>query len=89
VPALAWLRTQLSPSRLIARATTTTTLLHACAAGLGLALLVTQVGDADPRLVRVLPHAPIPARDAWAVYHHDDRDNARVRAVAAWLKQIL
>jgi DNA-binding transcriptional LysR family regulator len=56
---------------------------------LGLALLVTLVGDADPRLVRVLPQAPIPARDAWAVYHQDDRDNVRVRAVAGWLKQIL
>jgi len=89
VPALAWLRTQLAPSRLVVRATTTTTLLHACAAGLGLALLLTRIGDTDPRLVRVLPQAPVPARDAWAVYHRDDRNNARVRAVAAWLKQVI
>jgi len=89
VPALAWLRAQLAPARLVVRATTTTTLLHACGAGLGLALLLTRVGDADPRLVRVLPHAPVPARDAWAVYHRDDRNNVRVRAVAAWLKQVL
>lgn len=87
--AVAWLRAHLPPARQVARATTTTTIVHACAAGLGLALLVAPVGDADPRLVRVLPSAPIPASDAWVVYHRDDRDNARIRAVSAWLKQLV
>ncbi|HEU4734043.1 MAG TPA: LysR substrate-binding domain-containing protein, partial [Kofleriaceae bacterium] len=88
VPAFAWLRAQLS-SRPAVRVTTTSTLLQACAAGLGLALILTRIADRDPRLTRLLPHAAIPARDAWAVYHQDDRDNPRVRAVAAWLKQVL
>jgi DNA-binding transcriptional LysR family regulator len=89
IPALSWLRAQLAPSRQVMRATTTTTLLQACAAGLGLALILTRVADSDPRLVRLLPHAPIPPRDAWAVYHRDDRRSARVRAVVRWLKEAL
>lgn len=88
-PGAGLVRNQLAPERLAARATTTTTLLQTCAAGMGLALLVTPVGDADPRLVRVLGTAAIPAADSWALYHQDDRDNPRVRAVAAWLKDIL
>jgi DNA-binding transcriptional LysR family regulator len=89
VPALIWLRRQLSPSRLLLHATATTTLVQACAAGMGLALLITHIGDADPRLVRLLPSTPVPAREAWAIYHQDDRDSPRVRAVVRWLKDVL
>jgi DNA-binding transcriptional LysR family regulator len=89
VPAFAWLRRHVPPAREVLHATTTTTLVQACAAGLGIAALLVRVGEADPRLVRVLPQADIPARDAWLVYHQDERANARVRAVVAWLREVL
>lgn len=55
-------------------------MVHAVRAGLGVSLLPSYVGDADPELVR-LPRADLRlAGRLWLLYHPDLRDNARVRA---------
>jgi len=81
-PQVRWMR-RLAP-RVVLRASTTTTLVRACEAGLGLAVLNVAVGEAQ-RLVRVLPQADVPPRDAWVVHHRDDRTNPRVRVLVDWL----
>jgi DNA-binding transcriptional LysR family regulator len=83
-----WLRRYVPPARVAVRATTTTAVLHACATGLGLAILLTCIAEGDPRLVRVLPQSGVPS-EAFVVYHQDDRDSARVRVVVEWLREML
>lgn len=62
----------------------------AAAAGLGLALLPTAMGDAHPELVRDRPEDP-PAlvRDVWMVVHRDLRSVPRVRRVMDFLTDVL
>jgi DNA-binding transcriptional LysR family regulator len=60
---------------------------QAARAGLGLALLPTYVGDADPQLQR-LPRTRLRhLGDLWLVTHPDLRDNARFRATRAHIAQ--
>lgn len=84
-PQVRWMRRLVPSSRVTLRASTTTTLVRACEAGLGLAVLNVAVGEAQ-RLVRVLPQADVPQRDAWIVHHRDDRTNPRVRVLVDWLE---
>ncbi|HEX9531456.1 MAG TPA: hypothetical protein VGA58_01590 [bacterium] len=37
-----------------------------------------------PGITEVLPRAPIPHRELWAVIHSDLRGNPRVKAVLQW-----
>jgi DNA-binding transcriptional LysR family regulator len=83
-----WLWRYVPRSRVAVRATTTTAVLHACAAGLGLAILLTCIADGDPRLVRVLPQSGMPG-EAFVVHHQEDKDSAKVRVTVEWLKEIL
>lgn len=49
--------------------------------GLGIGVIVDEVGDAEPRVRRVLPeHPPIPV-EMWAVAHREVRTSRRVRLV--------
>lgn len=52
---------------------------HALHAGLGLALLPTYVGDADPLLQRLAKPDVRHMADFWLLTHRDLRDNARLR----------
>lgn len=89
-PPFAWLRRHLPRARVVLRTTTTSTLVEACAAGAGLALLYERIGQNDARLEQVLPqHPTIAARDAWLVYHEDDRTSARVQAVVSWIRGVM
>jgi DNA-binding transcriptional LysR family regulator len=83
-----WLARHAPRSRVVLRANTTTALVAACAAGVGLAALPTFVGRAEARLAPVLPRTTPPPRDVWLVTHPDARGSARVRAVVAWLGDI-
>ncbi len=49
--------------------------------GLGIGVIIDEVGDAEPRVVRVLPdHPPIPV-PMWVVAHREVRTSRRVRIV--------
>ncbi|WP_394821780.1 LysR family transcriptional regulator [Pendulispora albinea] len=89
-PALAWLDEHVPRARVVLRATTASTLVEACAAGLGLVLMYERIGQADPRLVQVLPqHPAIAPREVWALHHEDDRANARVQVVSMWIRDVM
>ena len=89
VPQNRWLRRAVRAPRWVVRANTTTAQVLACAEGHGLALLPTFVAPREPRLVPLLPRVVGPARDAWAVFHSDMRDNPRVGAVVRWLSRVV
>jgi DNA-binding transcriptional LysR family regulator len=62
-------------------------LVRAAIEGLGLVILPTYVGDAEPGLVR-LPEADARhVADIWLLYHPDLRDNARVQAVRGVIRE--
>lgn len=58
-------------------------------AGAGVTVLPTSVGDADPRLRRIVPDHLACARDLWIVYHRDLRSSRLIRAVKAFLLDIV
>jgi DNA-binding transcriptional LysR family regulator len=82
-----WLARHVPKRRVVLRATSTTALVAACAAGYGLALLPTFTAEAERRLVAVPVQRPPPGREVWIVTHADTRANARVRAVVTWLRE--
>lgn len=55
--------------------------LAAARAGLGIALSQVPVGNADPRLVRILPDIDLVRLDTWIVTHENLSQVPRVRAV--------
>jgi DNA-binding transcriptional LysR family regulator len=57
------------------------------AAGAGIAVLPSFIGDADPELVRLLEHVVV-TRSFWLVTHSDTRQLARVRAFVSWLTSV-
>ncbi|HUJ25745.1 MAG TPA: LysR family transcriptional regulator [Myxococcales bacterium] len=82
-PPMAWLLSHCRrPPRV--RCTLTATVAAACAAGQGIALTMPQILKGLPGIVEVLPGAPIPHRELWAVIHSDLRANPRVKAVLEW-----
>jgi DNA-binding transcriptional LysR family regulator len=85
-----WLRATLPTSpTVVFRATTTTGLVHACAAGLGAAILPARVADPLPDLVRVVARRAPPPRDAFIVYREELRRRAAIAAVVDWLARVL
>lgn len=58
-------------------------LAQAACQGLGIAMLPTYVGDAEPALRRLKHAAPRHLADLWLLSHPDLRENARIRAARA------
>ncbi|TJY59302.1 LysR family transcriptional regulator [Sinimarinibacterium sp. CAU 1509] len=86
VPEMQWLA-QLEPSpRRIVKVSSATTLVRACEAGLGLALLPCFIG-AQQRLQR-LSKKPELHRELWLLSHRDAANIRRFRVVADWLAQV-
>jgi DNA-binding transcriptional LysR family regulator len=82
-PPMVWLLPHLRrPPRI--RCALTATVASACAAGQGIAITMPQAVQGLPGVSEVLPRAPIPHRELWAVIHSDLRDNPRVKAVLEW-----
>src|SRR5262249_32657210 len=82
-PPMVWLLSLLRrPPRI--RCTLTATVAAACAAGQGIAITMPQVMNGLPGINEILPRAPIPHRELWAVIHSDLRGNPRVKAVLDW-----
>jgi DNA-binding transcriptional LysR family regulator len=58
--------------------------------GVGLNLMMEEVGDAEPRVRRVLPdHPPIATFPSWLTCHRELRTSRRIRVVFDWLARAL
>ncbi len=85
LPEMQWLA-RLSPApRRVVQVSSATTLVHACKAGLGLALLPSFIADAAG--LHRLSGGPELHRDLWLLSHRDTASIKRFRAVADWLQQ--
>ncbi|HEY9104232.1 MAG TPA: LysR family transcriptional regulator [Chitinimonas sp.] len=81
MPDVVWLRRVLPRAQLAFGSNNRSAQARMCAAGVGLAVLPTPLGDATPGLRRIeLDEAP-PGRDMWMGYHRDLRRLARLRAL--------
>jgi DNA-binding transcriptional LysR family regulator len=80
MPDVAWLREHLPDARIAFRSNSREAQAHACALGMGIAVLPCPLGDATPGIERIdLGDAP-PTRDVWMGYHRDLRHLPRLRA---------
>jgi DNA-binding transcriptional LysR family regulator len=84
-----WLNEVAPGARLAVRASTTTALMAACAAGAGIGPVTVEYVRGDPRFVPVLPRLVAPPNVVWAVTHPDLRGSARIAAVLAWLEALV
>jgi DNA-binding transcriptional LysR family regulator len=88
LPEMRWLAENIQPPpRGVVQVNSVTTLIHACEAGLGLALLPCMVG-ARKSLVRLSKRVEI-SREIWLLSHRDAVKIKRFRAVTDWLTEIL
>lgn len=76
-----WLAKILPPEQAVLRANNFVGVLHACVAGLGLAVLPCFLGDAEVSLKRMSDPLPDCKTELWLLMHLDLRDTVRVKAV--------
>ncbi len=85
----AWLEPRLDGALIALRSDSVSSIFAATLADVGIALLPCAAADSEPDLVR-LPTATAPEpREIWQTVHEDLQKNARVRAVMAFLAEIL
>ncbi|WP_242342673.1 LysR family transcriptional regulator [Anaeromyxobacter terrae] len=84
-----WVRQTAAGARVAVRASTTTTMHAACAAGAGIALLTVSTVRDDPAFAAVLPSLRPPPNEIWAVTHPELRATARVATVLRWLEALV
>ncbi len=89
VPSQAWFREVAPRGRIAVRASTTTAIHAACAAGAGLAVISSAFVADDPRFERVLPRLAPPALEVWSVTHGDLRSSARITTTLRWLEELV
>jgi DNA-binding transcriptional LysR family regulator len=65
--------------------TSTPTILSACLAGMGIALLPCYLGDTTPDLVRLGPKGGVTSSTVWLLVHRDLKRTPRVRVCADFL----
>lgn len=81
---------RLGPGRAIAfRCSSTAGLVAAARAGAGIAILPCFVADRDPGLEPVASPEPVPPHELWLLVHGDLRRTPRVRAVIAWVDEVI
>lgn len=88
-PEMRWLARHVPDAQVVVRSTSIPVILAACRAGAGIAAVAERFAEGDPALVRVLPRAALPAREAWIVVHPDLHRSARIAAVAHWIGEAL
>jgi DNA-binding transcriptional LysR family regulator len=64
-------------------------ILNSVGAGLGKSLLPCAIADRDPRVVRLSGKTPLFSRELWLLMHPDIKHLARIRAVVAWVEEIV
>ena len=58
-------------------------------AGVGRSLLPCRIAEGIPELSRLSGAKPVLSREMWLIVHPDLRHLARVRAVIAWIEQLM
>jgi DNA-binding transcriptional LysR family regulator len=84
-----WIRELFGRTPPVLRANTTTSLLAAARAGLGVAALPRDIGDREPTLHRIQTSHQGPVEGLFLVTRREQRGVARVRALVDYLAQIL
>lgn len=79
-PDVTWLRQRLPDARVVLTSNNRTVQAHACAAGVGIALLPAAIGDRMPELRSVDLGGTLPERPIWMGFHQDLRMLGRLRA---------
>jgi len=85
----AWLLQLAQGAKVSVRASTTTSLQAACAAGAGIALLTSAFVRGDARYEQILPRVEPPPMELWVVTHPDLRSSARVTVMRRWIEQLV
>jgi len=80
-----WLA-QIAPSRIVLKVNSLSTMVRACRAGVGMALLPCIMGRQEG-LVRIGEGVEV-LRDIWLLSHRDAGSIARFKTVATWLSQL-
>lgn len=86
VPEMRWIRSLGAQVRGPVRVNSLTTMIRACEAGLGLALLPCLIGE--PAGLRRLSERPEVQRELWLLSHRDAGSIARFKVVSAWLAKL-
>jgi DNA-binding transcriptional LysR family regulator len=86
LPEMRWIAREIGAAQSVLRVDSLSTMVRACQAGLGLALLPCML-DADPRLRRLGEQVEV-RREVWLLSHRDTVASARIRAVADWLAEV-
>jgi DNA-binding transcriptional LysR family regulator len=86
LPEMLWLKTFVPDGDFQIRVSSVSTLVNACEAGMGLALLPCILAEKNG--LRRLSEEPELHREIWLLSHRDAGSIGRYRAVAAWLKQV-
>ena len=83
-----WLARVGPERRVVFRSNSTASLQAAARAGLGVVVIPRFVGDPDPGLARLEGPEPV-HHELWLLVHGDLRRSPRVRAVIAWVDQLV
>ncbi|MDF3866520.1 LysR family transcriptional regulator [Pseudomonas denitrificans (nom. rej.)] len=84
-PEMCWLRRFVPDANFALRASSVTTLIHACESGLGMALLPCFLGEREG-LVRL--SGAVVVREIWLLAHRDAGRIGRFQAVSDWLREV-
>ncbi len=84
-----WFEPRLDGARVALRSNSGSAAYSACVGGLGIALLPCQVAERDRTLVRIGEQTGPEPREVWQAVHRDTRNNARIRAVLAFLEEVV
>jgi DNA-binding transcriptional LysR family regulator len=85
----AWLDPRLDGAQIALRSDSVSSIFTATLAGVGIALLPCAAADSEGQLVRLQTATAPEPREIWQTVHEDLQKNARVRAVMAFLAEIL
>lgn len=85
LPEMRWVAREIGAVQPALRVDSLSTMVRACQAGLGLALLPCMLAN-DPGLRRLDPRVEV-RRELWLLSHRDTAASARIRGVADWLAQ--
>jgi DNA-binding transcriptional LysR family regulator len=85
----AWLEARAQGAHVAVRSDSVSSIYAAAVAGAGIALLPRAVADSDPKLVRIATASEPEPRTIWQAVHADLQRSARIRAVLAFLAEVL
>lgn len=85
----AWLEARAKGAHIAVRSDSVSSIYAAAVAGAGIALLPRAVADSDPKLERIATASAPEPRTIWQAVHADLQRSARIRAVLAFLAEVL